>query len=205
MALVRHGETVWHDDNRYAGGSSDIDLTSAGREQAEALARWCRRYAPDAVISSPMRRAVETASPSAAAAGRTLRVVEALREVDFGLAEGRTLGELTDLDADMAHRFRADPVAHPFPGAEPPQAAAIRCENALRSVAAEFTGGRVLVISHSTLLRLALCQLLGLPVSWYRNLIPRLENAALTELTVPADSREFASLLSLNVHVPRST
>ena len=47
VVLARHGETVWHADNRYAGGSSDIDLTERGREQADLLAGWCRRTRPD--------------------------------------------------------------------------------------------------------------------------------------------------------------
>ena len=39
LLLVRHGQTVWHEGNRYAG-SSDVPLTDVGHEQAQALARW---------------------------------------------------------------------------------------------------------------------------------------------------------------------
>lgn len=84
IALARHGETVWHGVNRYAGGSSDIDLTALGRRQAQDLAQWTREYAPDAVISSPVRRALETARPCADAAGVPLQIIEGLREVAFG-------------------------------------------------------------------------------------------------------------------------
>lgn len=203
LALTRHGETVWHDTNRYAGGGSDIDLTALGQRQAEALARWCRGYAPDAVISSPVRRAVETARLSAAASGVGLQLMDDLREVDFGVAEGRTVDELMSVDADVVHRFRADPVAHPFPGSEPPEQAATRAAQALRTIAAQYNGGRVLVVAHNTLLRLGMCALLDLPVHRYRSLFPRLDNAAISEMTVPADRRHSASLLSLNVHLPQ--
>ncbi len=201
MALARHGETVWHANNRYAGGTSDIDLTPRGRQQAQTLAHWCRGYAPDAVISSPVRRAVETATPCAAAAGVPLHIVQELREVDFGVAEGHTVDELITLDAAMVERFRADPVANPFPGAEPPQEAADRAAAALRRVAEQFSGGKVLVVAHNTLLRLAICRLLDLPVSRYRDLFPRLENAAISEMWVRADHRRSSALLSLNVRV----
>lgn len=199
LALVRHGQTVWHAENRYAG-TSDIDLTDVGMQQARQLAQWCADQHFDAIVSSPVRRAIETAKLSAAVLKLPLTVVEDLREVDFGLAEGRTAQELLDLDADMVHRFRDNPVAHPFPGAESPEAAAQRGAAALRAIAGRHAGGAVLVIAHNTLLRLGICLLLDLPVAEYRRYFPQLDNAAVSELSVPVDPAEPSSLLSLNVH-----
>lgn len=198
LFLSRHAQTVWHAENRYAGAGSDIDLTAAGVAQAEQLAAWARRVTPDAVVCSPVRRALETARPASLAAGRTLAVVQDLREVDFGVAEGHTLDELRARDPEMVRRFRDDPVRHPFPGAESPAAAAARSASALRELAAAHVGHSVLVVAHNTLLRLAMCVLLDLPVGRYRQLFPRLDNAAVSELRVPADPAEPASLLSLN-------
>jgi len=207
LALVRHGETVWHADNRYAGGRSDIDLTDLGREQAEDLRRWAVGQSFAAVVVSPVRRAVETASPTAAALELELEVVDDLHEVDFGIAEGHTIAELSAMDADMVQRFRSDPVRHPFPGAEPPEDAAVRAAAALREVARRHAGEDVLVVAHNTLLRLALCSLLDLPVTRYRQLFPRLDNVAVTRVAVPADPSAPASLLALNVppHDPGTT
>jgi probable phosphoglycerate mutase len=198
LTLTRHGETVWHADNRYAGGGSDVDLTALGKQQADALAKWARGQHFDAVVVSPVRRAVETAAPTAAALGVDMQIVDDLREVDFGVAEGRTAQELADIDADMVERFKTDPVKHPFPGSESPALAADRAAAALRGVAVAHAGGRVLVVAHNTLLRLAMCALLDLPVARYRSLFPRLENAAITELSVPLDPARPASLLTLN-------
>lgn len=204
LALVRHGETVWHADNRYAGGTSDVDLTERGVAQSHALAEWARGQRFDALVASPVRRAQETAGPVAQALGLVVETVADLREVDFGVAEGRTVDELLDLDAEMVHRFHADPVAHPFPGAESPEAAALRAAGALRSVARAHPGGRVLVVAHNTLLRLALCELLHLPVARYRQLFPRLDNGAITELVVSGVGGDVAALLSLNVRLDQS-
>ena len=123
LLLTRHAETVWHKENRYAG-TSDIDLTPHGVEQAGRLAEWVATRRVDAIVCSPVRRARETAAPAAAATGIAIEVDDELREVGFGIAEGRTLAEL---DPDVVARFRADPVAAPFPGAEPPAVAAERC------------------------------------------------------------------------------
>ena len=198
FVLARHAQTVWHAENRYAGSSSDIDLTADGRSQVDALARWAGRRGLDAVVSSPVRRALETARPCARSAGRDLRVEEDLRELDFGVAEGRTLDELARTDPDVVARFREDPVGSPFPGAEPPERAAGRSAGALRRLAVEHGGDVVLVVAHNTLLRLAMCTLLDLPLGRYRQLFPRLDNGAVSELRVPVDPSLAASLLSLN-------
>jgi 2,3-bisphosphoglycerate-dependent phosphoglycerate mutase len=198
LTLVRHGQTIWHAENRYAG-VSDVPLDDTGRAQAVALAEWARRQGFDALACSPVSRAVATAAPVAAALGIEPEIVPDLRETDFGIAEGRTLAELRVSHPDAAAAFVADPVAHPFPGAEPPGAAAERAVGALRDVAERHRGGSVLVVAHNTLLRLALCAWLGIPLARYRAVLPRLNNAAATRLRVPADPTAPPALLDLNV------
>jgi probable phosphoglycerate mutase len=205
LLLARHGQTVWHAENRYAGGDSDVDLTPTGVEQARWLAAAVRERGVDAVVVSPVRRAQETAAPAAAALGVEAVVVEDLREVRFGIVEGRTLAEVAAQEpngAAIVERFRADPVAHPFPGAEPPAEAAERCARALRAVAAGAPGATVLVVAHNTLLRLGLCVLIGIPVARYRHVFPRLDNAAVSEIALHPDPERPAALLSLNVPCP---
>ncbi len=193
LLLVRHGETVWHAENRYAG-RTDIDLTDNGRAQAERLARWVRTANLEAVWSSPLRRARLTALPSALAAGLPLQIDERLIELDFGQGEG-----LTDAEMEMHFRaersaFRLDPVAHHLPGGEDPEQAAARGTAALYEIAAAVEG-RGLVVAHSTLLRLSLCHLLGIPLPRYRSVFPHLANGALTEIQITPGA---IGLLSFN-------
>ena len=199
LLLARHGQTVWHAENRYAG-VSDVALTGTGRAQAEALGRWAGAHPVDAIWTSTVSRAIATAEPACRALGLTPHREHALRECDFGVVEGRTLAEFAREDPDAAAAFRADPVAHPFPGAEDPRAAAERGAAALRRIAAAHEGGRVLVVAHNTLLRLVLCRLLSIPLADYRRVFPRLRNAAVTELRLDAGS---VGLISLNVPCER--
>ncbi|HYH31695.1 MAG TPA: histidine phosphatase family protein [Pseudonocardia sp.] len=198
LTLVRHGQTIWHAENRYAG-VSDVPLDDTGRAQAAALGEWARHQGFDVLVCSPVSRARATAQPVAAALGLDPEIVTDLRETDFGLAEGRTLAELRASHPEAAAAFVADPVAHPFPGAEAPAAAAERAVGALRAVAERHRGRSVLVVAHNTLLRLALCAWLGIPPARYRDVFPRLENAAATRLRVPADPARPPALLALNV------
>ncbi len=195
LLLTRHAETTWHAENRYTGARSDPDLTDHGLRQVDRLAAGVLAEGVQVVVSSPQRRALRTAEPAAAALDVPVLQVAGLHEVDFGSAEGHTLAEL---DPDVAARFVADPVAHPFPGAESPPDAARRVTTALREIAAEHAGLTVLVVAHSTVLRLGLCDLLGLPLSRYRQLLPRLDNVAITEIRLPADPAQPTALLSLN-------
>jgi len=200
FVLVRHGETQWHAENRYAG-SSDIALTPLGVEQAGQLAQWAAHARPTLVVSSALRRAVRTAEPAAAAAGVALRVVPALREVHFGRGEGLTQREMAVEFPDALARFRAAPASSPLPEAESGIEAAERAVTALRTVRAEREGELVLVVTHSTLIRLVLCRLLGIPMDAYRRVFPAVHNVALT--TVRLDDRG-AALLAYNVAPPRA-
>ncbi|MER6283990.1 histidine phosphatase family protein [Streptomyces sviceus] len=196
LLLARHGQTIWHAENRYAG-VSDIGLTDEGRAQAEALGRWAGVHRPDAIWTSPLSRAIATADPACRALGVSPHREPGLRECDFGVVEGRTLAEFAAEVPHAAEAFRADPVAYPFPDAEDPAAAAARGTQALRRIAAAHPGERVLVVAHNTLLRLTLCTLLSIPLGEYRRVFPRLRNAAITELRLDKDGS--AALLSLNV------
>jgi len=195
LLLARHGQTVWHAENRYAG-VSDIALTETGRAQAEALGRWAAVHPVDAIWTSTVSRAIATAEPACRALGLTPHREADLRECDFGVVEGRTLAEFAAEDPKAAEAFRADPVAHPFPGAEDPAAAAHRGAVALHRIAAAHDGERVLVVAHNTLLRLVLCDLLSIPLGDYRRVFPRLRNAAITELRMGTGS---VGLIALNV------
>jgi len=193
--LARHGQTPWHRPNRYTG-SSDIDLDEVGIGQAAALARWAEGAGLTALACSDLRRAVHTAEPAAARTGLTPLVDKRLRELDFGRAEGRTLAEMRAEDPEAVERFVADPDAHHMPGGEAPADAVARAMAALGDLAEAHPDGTLLVVAHSTLIRLVVCAVLGVPLREYRRKLPRLAPASRTELEVRAGA---VALLAYNV------
>lgn len=180
LTLVRHGETAWHAENRYAG-SSDIALTPRGTLQAQDLAGWAAGAGVDAVWSSDLARARTTAQASAQALGLGLGIDPRLRELDFGQGEGLTAAEMRERFPQARALFEEDPALHPLPGGEDPQHAAARFTQALAAIAAA-QDGHVLVVAHTTAIRLALCDLLGIPLGRYRRALPSLGNCSLTTL-----------------------
>jgi broad specificity phosphatase PhoE len=93
LLLVRHGETDWNRERRYQG-HADTPLNEAGRAQAVALAKLLRPEQLDAVYTSPLLRASETAGILAASFGLEARVLDALREIDVGDWQGMTVDEV---------------------------------------------------------------------------------------------------------------
>jgi broad specificity phosphatase PhoE len=181
LVLVRHGETIWHAENRYAG-VSDIALNDKGHEQAKRLAAWAVSAKLSSIWVSPLSRAVASAEPAAQATKLALKIDPRLREIDFGRAEGRTMSELEKEFPEEAKAFKSDPVAHPLPGGEDPHQAAQRAVECFFEIARAHENQRVLVVAHNTLIRLALCQLLGIPLGTYRTVFPSVRNGALTEV-----------------------
>jgi broad specificity phosphatase PhoE len=194
LFLVRHGATVWLAENRYAG-SSDVALDQNGYAQAERLAAWASETKLAAIWCSPLTRARETAAPAARATGLVPNVDERLREIDFGQIEGKTMAEAQQLFPEEIRRFKADPATYPMPGGEDPHEAAHRAVSTLRDIAVVHPNGRVLVIAHNTLMRLALCSVMGIPLARYRTVFPAVRNGALTEIRLEGEN---AALLQYN-------
>ena len=181
LALIRHGETIWHAENRYAG-STDIPLSPRGLEQAEQLANWASSADLAAIWVSPLLRARETVAPSERVTGMTARVDSRLREIHFGRGEGLTDTEIKHSFPQAFAAFEADPVVHHLPGGEDPRDVALRAIECFREIETMHPRGRVLVVTHNTLIRVALCQLLGVPLSKYRTVFPTIANGALSEI-----------------------
>ena len=190
LFMVRHGRTEWNDTGRYLS-RTDVDLSPAGHAQAERLAHWAASARIGAIATSPSLRALRTADAVGARVGVKPRRDPRLRELDFGIAEGRTIVELRSADPEAVMRFEAEPVAHPLPGGEDPLAGLARVHAAIADLVAARVE-RALVITHNTLLRLFLCDALGIPIGEYRRRFPAIEHCAVTELS--ANDGSFALL-----------
>lgn len=193
LTLVRHGETIWHAENRYAG-RSDIDLTPHGVEQASQLARWAQTAGLTGIWSSDLSRARRTAEGCADATGHELKIDPRLRELDFGDGEGLTGAEMEARFPQARKAFQTDPAASPLPSGEDPVEAAARFVQCLHDISEEQPEGHVLVVAHTTAIRLSLCLLLGIPLSEYRRVFPSLRNCALTTIRLqggPAGLLEY--------------
>ncbi|MDA3963395.1 MAG: histidine phosphatase family protein [Planctomycetota bacterium] len=163
LVLVRHGETEWNRSRRLQG-QSDSPLTERGRAQAAGLAERLADEHWHAVYTSDLKRAHDTAT--IIAGGQHLTCDPVLRERGFGAWEGLDDQTIRQQDPQGHATWRvAEPDFSP-PGGESWRAVWQRASDALARYATIDTKGHtILAVTHGGLLRAALMQCLGLPIS----------------------------------------
>ncbi|MFF5171881.1 bifunctional RNase H/acid phosphatase [Micromonospora sp. NPDC000089] len=157
LILVRHGETEWTVQHRYAG-RADVPLSDTGREQARATGTRVAALAPSvaAVVSSPLSRCTATAEAIAGAlGGLPVRRHDDWVECDFGDWDGKTFAEVREgwpgeLDAWLASTAVAPP------GGESFATVADRVDRAVLALRDAYPGETVVVVSHVSPIKLAL-------------------------------------------------
>jgi probable phosphoglycerate mutase len=160
LVLVRHGATEHSAEARFSG-RNDLPLTDAGRTQAARLA--ARDFGTvAAVVSSPLRRAVETAEVIATGLGLPVEIVDDLVETDFGVWEGLTFAEAAATDPDVMRRWHGAPDVAP-PGGESFVEVGTRVERARSELTSTYPDSTVIVVTHVTPIKLLVCSALGAP------------------------------------------
>lgn len=168
--MIRHGETDWNSTGRLQG-CEDIELNDKGREQAHQLITYLGRENWDVVVSSPLKRAYETAQIIASRLSlNEIEVIEKLRERDYGEASGL-------LPDERRSRFPEGDI----PGQEPFEHLRARAMEALNEVAATFAGKKIIVVAHGALNNSILYTLSG---GEYGSFKTRLKNACLNRMVV---------------------
>jgi probable phosphoglycerate mutase len=166
VVLLRHGQTDRTLGKRFNGsGGVDTSLDPAGRAQAAAAAAWVGSCGVvDAVRSSPLARARETATVVAEALGLSAEVDEGLRETAFGAWDGHTFAEVQERWPAELQAWLASTSAAP-PGGESFEQVAVRVRRARDRIVREHPGRTVVAVTHVTPIKLLVCATLQAPLS----------------------------------------
>ena len=179
--LARHGQSDWNAAGRWQG-HADRPLTALGLRQAADLAEELAAVWLDAVYSSDLRRARETAEAVAGPRSLEVRALAELREVDVGSWSGLTRAEANERFPEEFRRWTEG--AHGWEDGETYEQMAERVVAAVRGIAAAHQGEAVLVVSHGGPIRALHAVALGLDVSEHRRLQPVEPNARVSRIAV---------------------
>jgi probable phosphoglycerate mutase len=196
LVLVRHGATEHSAAMRFSG-RNDLPLDATGQEQAARLAK--RGFGPlDAVVSSPLPRAVQTAEAIAAPLGLPIEVVDDLVETDFGVWEGLTFAEAAEVDGALLREWQGRIDVAP-PGGETFAAVGARVERGRDAVVAAHPDAAVLVVTHVTPIKWLLCAALEAPpIALFRL---HLDTASVSIVDYYADGNRSVSLVNDTAHL----
>jgi broad specificity phosphatase PhoE len=160
--LIRHahcdrvGEVLW-------GRTPDVHLNERGKSAARELARQVAENRPDAIYSSPLERAIETAA-EIANRSRTgpINIRDELNELDYGEWTGATIDHLQD--DPVWRRFNTVRSRTPIPGGETILDAQARIAGELKRLALKHVNERVVIVSHADMIKIALAYFAGLDI-----------------------------------------
>jgi broad specificity phosphatase PhoE len=156
VTLVRHGQTESSARMAYSG-RAEIALTDTGREQALRCAAALAGAGIDAVRSSPLVRARDTAQAIADTTGAPLSIDERLVEIDYGPFEGLDRAGARERFGQAFDDWRADPFGSPVPGMETLPAALARASAATAEALRDFA--HPVLVGHQGILRIVLIAL----------------------------------------------
>ncbi len=171
LYLIRHAAT---DNNRakpprLQGRRTDPGLSDEGLEQAQRTGRFLADVPLDAVYSSPLSRARQTAQAVADPHNLSVQEVPDLIEVDVGDWEGRAWDEIERDNPEAYRNFMTDASVHPYLGGETISVVLDRAGPALEKLMADNLGRSIAAVAHNVVNRTYLAQLLGIPVAKYRS------------------------------------
>ncbi len=172
VLLTRHGHTDRSEPEQYLGQRVHASLTERGRRDAEALANRLEPVPIDRIISSPLGRAVETAQILAARVHVDVETDERMTELDYGVWEGLQVEEIDARFPGERQLYNANPATHPVGGGESGLAVAARVgafmEELIGWWLAERADRTCILVGHSSVNRVLLAQVLGVPLADYR-------------------------------------
>ncbi len=176
--FLRHGETEWNKLSRYQG-SLNIGLNERGREQARQAASLLETREIDLIVSSDLDRAHDTARVVGERMGLEVQLRQNLREMDFGIWEGKDYPAIQEETPEAYQKWLDDPVNNPPPEGESLVDFKERVVGVCQEILEEEEE-TVLIVCHGGVIMAYLAHILGMDLRDYRRL--KVSNAGISRV-----------------------
>lgn len=155
LILVRHGEIPSNVNKVYAGRSPE-GLTDGGLSQARAVSEELKNYKVDALYSSPIQRAVQTAQIISSAIDVEINIKNEFREMELGPWEGMSEADIPEQYPDEWRIWNTTPHKLKLEGREPLEKLLVRVLTGIQDIYNNWPGGNVIVVTHVAIIRVLL-------------------------------------------------
>lgn len=197
LFIVRHGESEWNHARRIQG-HLDSPLSRHGRQQAKLLGKLLPGKL-DAVYSSDLTRAIQTAELSTGLSRDRIVLTPDLREIGFGKWEGMSPDEVREKYPEDWELFRKDPINGRPAYTESTSSLSQRVQRFLEGLHRDFPGRKAACYTHGGVVRMMLINILGLPPACWRTL--RVANTGLTRVDFHDDAQPLLVYYNVTTHL----
>jgi len=161
IILVRHGQTAWNKEEIFRG-RIDIDLDETGLEQSRLLARALSKFQINAVYSSPLKRALNTAIPVANYLQIEVSIDDHFIDMNYGRWEGKSCNEIKETFITLYQKWIKDPHLLKIPDGETLDEVRRRTVTRLYQLLDKHKEETIVIVSHRVVNKVLICALLGL-------------------------------------------
>jgi len=168
LILVRHGETLSNRENRVQG-ITDNELSKYGYVQAQKLAESLKSEPIDDIVSSPLKRAYQTAQAICKFHKAVIEVESKLQEMNHGDFENVTIAELREKHLPFLKQWFSDPASVAMPNGESLYDLQTRAWSAIRKIVGDSKN--VLVVSHGMTIMTILCKIKSMDLSHAKEML----------------------------------
>ncbi len=169
LIIVRHGESKTNKQKVFTG-QLDMGLSEIGKKQAELVKKYLEDYKIDKIYSSDLKRAYDTALPTAESNGIKIKTSKSLREIYAGEWEGKCFDFIQEKYPDTYSVWRNDIGNAVCDGGESVKKLKERVEKEVDRILAENEGKTIMIVSHGTPIRSLLCIWKGSDISDMQNI-----------------------------------
>ncbi len=218
ILIIRHGETDWNVENRCQGWRN-IPLNANGKSQTVDTLKAIRNIHISKIYSSPLIRAYEMAYKISKVKKVPLFVIDDLKEVNFGIWEGKKIDFIKQKFQSLYHIWVTQPEKICFPNGENLKAFSQRVIKSFNKIVNEnlkinndkklfskinnnsLEKTKILIISHGMVNRIILCKILGLSIGQFRYLSN--DNASISEIEVNSEGKLSLKRINDTCHLKK--
>ena len=188
--MIRHARSIANDNGMF-GGITDYELSQEGLLQAFALEKRLKDYKFDKIYSSPLKRAIQTITPTAKSKKMDIDVIDDLREINVGTWEDVLRDDLRKMYPKENKYIDETEFYTGMIGQEETSDVANRMYNAILEIAKNNLGKSIIITSHVVAMRAFLCKIMNIPFEKTKEKIGDLVNTSITKVIYNDETNKF--------------
>ena len=194
LIMVRHGESQANVKGIYSGWT-DYDLTERGKEQAEKAGEYLKNINIDKIYSSPIKRALKTAQIISSQINKDIKIIDDLKEINFGIFDGKTHKEIIKVYKDEYENWVKNYIKHRISQGESLEDLYNRINNFINKLKKDNNDKTYLIVTHGGVIQVLITILLDLDIEKMWNF--KIPTGAIVEVEYNEDFGILTKLISL--------